>query len=272
MGVLWHGPPLFVSVEKKILAIASLPKNLRMCYTCADPYSEAYAKVATGTPDCTKFRELLKGIKTRSRKKLMKIKSLDVFKKKCANLTNGQSALNPYLTNKITNNITKTLISTPPPYADCFYTGTWDKRVVGYEARGCASGPVSMPAEPGEGCQYINKKNDKDVEFTLFNCVCDTELCNAAEPLKGYVTVPLCHSIILVMSQDLHIDSLVFQRVDVDRPHHLDPRHHVPIQPSTTILTPRNHLPITTIRRDNQSKCTLWNYAVTIQLFNVNVI
>lgn len=68
--------------------------------------------------------------------------------------------------------------------ADCYKTGASDNRIVGYEARGCGSGPTSIPTEPGEGCEYITKKDNDNKDFELFNCVCDKNTCNAATVLK----------------------------------------------------------------------------------------
>lgn len=54
-------------------------------------------------------------------------------------------------------------------------------RIVGYEARGCGSGPPEVDAEPGEGCAQEQMTFAGDV-VDIINCVCE----EGKSTSKGY--------------------------------------------------------------------------------------
>jgi len=77
---------------------------------------------------------------------------------------------------------------------DCYLTRPVDRRITGYEQRGCGSGPLSIDAEPGEGCTTEKQKKQGE-KMEIINCVCDEKTneykgyCNKAGALgKGWGT------------------------------------------------------------------------------------
>ncbi|XP_035710418.1 uncharacterized protein LOC110853568 [Folsomia candida] len=68
---------------------------------------------------------------------------------------------------------------------DCYYSRPYDTRIVGFEERGCGSGPDILDAEPSEGCTFETLKFLGE-EMLVTNCVCDNKkYCNGAPRRQG---------------------------------------------------------------------------------------
>jgi len=144
------------------------PTNIS-CYQCVDDKYNEKNKFKEDVKTCAEFRDLWR--------KFMKAK-----KGVGSRPDYGQELLH----------MLKTQFGRKCPYGteDCFYTRAFDVRVVGFEARGCGSGPSSVDAEPGEKCQQEAQMFEGE-EVPVINCVCEDKVgnkkgyCNKAATLYG---------------------------------------------------------------------------------------